>query len=169
MKNLFCGNASQTRKAASSKITTRYICKFKMISRWLCDSPHFQDHQTALQQSRRFHQEDSSLPLQRFATATSTALYLQVASEGMLSSSAARQHNKYLSLSVPLLFCFLLFLLHPHPSIHQQHIPHLYQSPPHLHIQPNRSPAHTATMHHTLGLVALAAMAQAFCPTKPLW
>ena len=54
-------------------------------------------------------------------------------------------------------------------SINWQHIPHLYQLPPQLHTQPARSPVRTAIMHHTLSLVALAAMAQAACPTKPLW
>ena len=54
-------------------------------------------------------------------------------------------------------------------SINWQHIPHLYQLPPQLHNKPTRSPVRTTTMHHTLGLVALAAMAQAACPTKPLW
>lgn len=54
-------------------------------------------------------------------------------------------------------------------SINLHHIPHLYQLPPQLHIQPTRSPVRTAIMHRTLGLVALAAMAQAACPTKPLW
>jgi hypothetical protein len=65
-----------------------------------------------------------------------------------------------------------LLLSSPPPtstSINLQHIPHLYQFPPQLHIQPTQSPVRTANMHHTLGLVALAAMAQAACPTKPLW
>lgn len=54
-------------------------------------------------------------------------------------------------------------------SINWQHIPNLYQLPPQLHTQPARSAVRTAIMHHTLSLVALAAMAQAACPTKPLW
>jgi len=103
------------------------------------------------------------------ATATTTALHLPTTRESRLPSSDARQHNKYLSLSFPLLFCFLLFLLHPHPSIHQQHISHLYQIPPRFHIRTTQPPLRTAIMHHTLGLAALAAMAQAACPYKPLW
>lgn len=38
-----------------------------------------------------------------------------------------------------------------------------------IHTQPTQPPNQTITMHHFLGLAALAAMAQAACPTMALW